>query len=61
MEGALSITMYNNLKKVKFIVVTMSLFTLFVFCQRKVISYRRSLCEAAQKLDCYREMEQRDD
>ena len=32
-----------------------------LFFQRKVISYRRSVCEAARKLDCYREMELKDD
>ena len=55
-EGALSITM----KKFKFFVVTMPLFTFFYY-QRKVISYRRNLCEAARKLDCYREMVLKDD
>ena len=36
-------------------------FIYILFFQRKVISYRRSLCEAARKLDCYREMELKDD
>ena len=58
-EGALSITIYNN-EKILIFCWNHALIYLLV-CQGKVISYRRSLCEAARKLDCYREMELKDD
>ena len=58
-EGALSITIYNNDQILVFF--RNHAFIYILFFQRKVISYRRSLCEAARKLDCYREMELKDD